>query len=375
MGCPAYLFLMNISFLIFFGLTLAVSDELVKAMSNVCQLDTELNNSFILKYSIFAQNVELAFCNTSSLSPDAHNFSRELDAPNVWLLLTTAHPSLLEDLMTVRDELIKINKVCTLSKSCLDWISKLLGDGRSIFAGSYLELLIRSLSATKNTKLAEMSTSQVLFVRLELRRMHVEREYLFIPRMEEMHELYCHYVLLYNSLINSTVGDAILRYAKQNTLSLTVIAPEMIGPIPTHSVSYYMEFFKDFVDFKTDFIFFNNLRYLKKTTNFTLVFQKWMALMTLIPELSIRREYFDEQKDVEQNFYRIENRVSNLYVQRNSVAVLLEWDGKKLFYLSLAFDFVDSLFAFKRQRIAVTKVRHMLLQILDCRERLMDYLG
>ena len=366
---------MNISFLIFFGLTLAGSDELVKAMSNVCQLDTELNNKFLLKYSIFTQNVELAFCNTSSFSPDAHNFLRELDAPNVWLLLTAAQPSLLEDLMMVRDEIIKINKECTLSKSCLDWISKLLGDGRSIFAGSYLELLIRSLSATKNTKLAEMSTSQVLFVRLELRRMHVEREYLFIPRMEEMHELYCHYVLLYNSLINSTVGDAILRYAKQNTLSLTVIAPEMIGPIPSHSVSYYMEFFKDFVDFKTDFIFFNNLRYLKKTTNFTLVFQKWMALMTLIPELSIRREYFDEQKDVEQNFYRIENRVSNLYVQRNSVAVLLEWDGKKLFYLSLAFDFVDSLFAFKRQRIAVTKVRHMLLQILDCRERLMDYLG
>jgi hypothetical protein len=123
------------------------------AMSSRCQLSAERVKSFLHLVSEFTQKLELAFHQASNTSAQYKDLLRELDAPYVWLLLTSIAPTLLEDLKVVRDEVTRLDNVLTLEKSCLDWINLLLGDEKSYFSGSYLELLIKSLSATKHTKL------------------------------------------------------------------------------------------------------------------------------------------------------------------------------------------------------------------------------
>ena len=351
---------------IIFGLIHTTStSELSKAMTDRCQLDADEADNFFIRFSLFTQKLKLAFRHACTISARYHELLRELDAPNAWLVLTTFTPTLLEDLKLMREEIIK--KI-TPSKACSDWIDQFLGVD---FGGSYLELMIKSLSATKNTRLAELSNKQLLSVRLELRRMHVEREYWIAPRSEELLEFYNYYVLAYMSLLNRTVGDAALKYAKQHVFGLTYITTEMISSFPSYSLAYNMNFFKRHVDPDKDFIIFKDQVYLRTSTNFTLVYQKWVAVLSLIPDVTIRREYFDEEKDVLQNFECIEKRVCSLYAQRNNLEALMEWDRNKLSNLTLAFDLVDSLMVFTRQKVRVTQVRRMLLEVMECIQRIM----
>ena len=360
---------------IIFSLAFAATDELFKAMSDQCQLENaDRASDFFSEYSIFTHKLELAFHDISMMSTNYQTFLRELDAPYIWMFMTAAKPQLLQDLKIVREEIIELNKEFTLSESCLDWINKLIGDGTSTFAGSYFELLIKSLSLTKHIKLAEMSTKKLLFFRVELRRMHVEREYLFTSRSEERHEFYCHYVFLYMTLINRMVGDTVFSYANQNTLSLTSLTPEQNGQFTRHPMAYYMEFFRIYVDPQKVFFTFNNRTHLRKTRNFKLVYQKWLAILSLIPDTAIRREYFDETKDLIYNVEQIGARASSLYERRNCLRSLLEWDNNDLTNLTLTFDLVDSIISFTQQKIRVTKIRRMLFEVMECIQRLIVFI-
>ena len=162
--------ILSLLFIIFGLIHTTSTSELSKAMATRCQIDADEADNFLIRFSIFTQKLKLAFRHACTISARYQELLRELDAPNVWLVLITVKPTLQEDLKTVRDKLIK---GFTPSKTCLEWIDQLLGS--QSFEGSYLELMIKSLSATKNTRLAELSNKQLLSVRLELRRMHVER--------------------------------------------------------------------------------------------------------------------------------------------------------------------------------------------------------
>ena len=350
-------------------LTYAGTNELCMAMSSQCQLDTDRVKLVIHRFSHFAKQLELAFHQVSSLSAQDQDVLREMDTPYIWLLLTTRAPTLLEDLKMVRDEVNKLNKELPLDKPCLDWVNLLLGDGkfndgRSNFAGSYLELLIRSLSATKHTKLAELSIGQVLFVRVELRRMHIERG-CFLPRNEEMHELYSSYVVVYTSLINLTLGQAVMMYAMRNSLSLSLLPLKTVGQIPTY-LDDTMKFIKKYVDPQKDFFTLNGQVHLRKSSNFSMAYQKWVTITDLIPNVAIRREFFDEGKELLFNLQRIERQVIRMHKQKNNLVEIMKWDFHIVSTLTLAFDLVDSLISFQREKIPVTKVRRMLLEVINC---------
>ena len=356
---------MNIAILLLIiKLTYAGTNELCMAMSSRCQLSAERVNRFLHLVSEFTQKLELAFHQASNTSAQYKDVLRELDAPYVWLLLTSIAPTLLEDLKVVRDEVTRLDHELTLEKSCLDWINLLLGDEKSYFSGSYLEL---SLSATKYTKLAELSTKQALFVRLELRRMHIEREYCWsLPRSEEMLALYCSYLIVYTLLVNRTVAQVILMYAQKNTISLTLIPFEPAALIQSHSLDNCMGFFKKHVDPQRDFFMFNEQIHLRKSSNIRHVYQKWLAILELIPNVAIRREYFDEGKELLFNFKRIESHVGRMYKQKNNLVEILKWNSNDLSNLTVAFGLVDSLISFQREQIAVSKVRYMLLEVIEC---------
>ena len=354
---------MKIAILLFIiKLTYAGTNELCIALSTRCQLDAERVDEFFYRFSKITQKLELIFHHASNANPQYQDLLRELDALYIWQLLTTLDPSLLEYLKVLRDE---VTKEVFQEKSCIDWINLLLGDGiESNFEGSYLELLIKSLSVTRHTKLVEMSVKQSLFVRLELRRMHIERK-CFLFRSEELHELYCSYIIVYTSLVNHFVGHAMLRYAQQHTLSLTLIPKEAVGRFPNYYLDHSMNFFKRFIDPQKDFFVFKEKLHLRKSCNFYLAYQKRLAILALIPNVAVRREkYFDEEKALLFNFKRIESQVSIMHEEKSNFASLMKWDSKDLSNLTLAFDLVDSLISFQREKIAVAKVRCMLLEII-----------
>ena len=357
---------MNIAILLLIiKLTYAGTNELCMAMSSRCQLSAERVNRFLHLVSEFTQKLELAFHQASNTSAQYKDVLRELDAPYVWLLLTSIAPTLLENLKAVRDEVTRLENELTFEKTCLEYFNLFLGDEESYFSGSYLELLIKSLSATKYTKLAELSTKQALFVRLELRRMHIERE-CFLSRNEEMHELYCCYLVVFMSLINYAVGQVISMYAQQHTLSLTIIPLKAVGPVPNCS-DITLGFFRKYVDPGKDFFVLNEQVHLRKSSNFKLAYRNWLALLELIPNVTIRREYFNERKDLLFNFRRIESRVNRMYMDRNNFAKIMKWKSNDMLnLLTLAFDLVSSLISFRQEKIPVTKVRRMLLEVIEC---------
>ena len=336
-------------------------------MSRRCQLDANRADLFFSVLSTFTQKLKLAFRKASTACPANREFLRELEAQFIWPFLTNIDPSLCMELQAVRNEISDL----TPSSACSNWLDRLLGNKQKKIMGSYLELLLKSLSATEQITKTELSTKQLLFVQAEFRRMHLEREYMFVPKNEEMHEFYAHYVKLYSYLINPRVGDLVMTGVQRITFPLKIHAVEHLPPRAAIPTFYYAEFFKEYnISFEKDFILYADRRHLRKTNNFSMAFRQWLSILSLIPNESTRIIYFDHRKGLMKNLKDIETRITKLYLQKESFVAVLRWDRDEVSNLVTSFDLIDSLVAFKRLKISMLKIRHMLIEIVDTYQKI-----
>ena len=354
--------------------TFANTSELFMAVSERCQLGSNWTNVIIFNFASFTKKLELSFNKTRMSSPEHAELLRELEPSYIWLLLKSKDPTLLEELVEVRNAILDMYFNSPLSDACMDWLDILLGDEEKTFHGSYLELLIRSLSATGNKNLAKLSTRQMLFVNSELRRMHFEREHLFLPKDEELHEIYTDSLLVYISLINPTVGKAIQKNARFVAFPLTFIPRDLTRRLAINP-SVHHQFLCNYVDFRYDFILYDGCLHLKKTTNFWAVYRTWLAMTAVIPNEAMRKLYFDEQADLYENLKGIENMITGIYLLKDNPKALLEWDRKAIINITIAFDLINSLVSFMRLHHSMAQVKRMLAQVMENYQRLMNFLA
>ena len=365
--------------MIIFILVIIVSsihaNELFSALLKNCQLNSSQARSIFFKFSFFSKNLEHTFFKTSSRSLKFQEYLRELDAPYIWSLLQSFEPSLALNLMALRNKIIVFKKEQGLDDKCLNWMDNLLGDRENTFIGSYVELVIKALSATWNTKLAEMSTKQMLFAHSQIRKSFLEREHLFVPRIEEIDELYEHSMFSYRSLINCIVGDAIKDNLKRTTFFLRYVPASQIYSKPCNSITHSINFPEKYLDVEKDFIYYGKSMHLRKTKNFSSAYRNWMNMMMLIPDEATRKMYYEEQKDLTVNLKKLETRIHRLHVQKDNHMAVLSWDEREILNLTIAFDLIGSLIAYEQIKTDLAKVRQMFIEVKDSYHILRDFLG
>lgn len=349
-----------ISLLIVLDFIQANTNELCRALSEQCHLNINQASSIILNFRAFTLKLKVNFLNSHYESPANAELLRELCAADIWLFLTRTHPSLLQQLQVVRNVISGLRIKMRLSETCLNWFDTLLGDTKESFNGSYVELLIKSLSATRNTQLVDLSTRQLLFVLTQLRRMKMEREYLFLSTNQEMREFYVHYMLNYHSLITLPPGTITTDSVNFNVFSF--IPSALIDPILTVNHTRDSAFICKYVDHQKDFIHFNDRMHLKKTTHFTQVYESWLRMMLLIPDESLRRSFFNEQKDLTFNLKMTERLIEILHSQEMTFSI--EMGKKVLINLAITFDLIESLVSYEGRAISMIEQKQKLIDVL-----------
>ena len=230
----------------------------------------------------------------------------------------------------------------------------MLGDKWKTFSLSYLELLIKSLSATTEVKMAELSYGQMLSVISNYRKMHYEMEYLFRKRNEELHEFYVHYFLTYTAL-----------FKPQSTKVVTEVQVFMFnGPFYTiNTLAFDIDFLRKYnVHPEKDLICFDNQMYLKKTTNLSRVNDRWRQMVSKIPGERVRRVYYDDGMDLAYNIKLLETLIQGFHKQTSKDAK--EWSRKVLENICLAFELVESLVAYEGHQFGMFKLRKKLREVL-----------
>ena len=334
----------------------ATTKELIRALSERCQLDRTVAKNLLLKYQVFTITLELLFrlaCN----NPANCELLRELNATNIWVLLTRTEPTILKQLRKVREAL---EGKLIQSEACMAWWNTLLGDQDDTFTGSYLELLLMSLSATESTRIVELTNKQMFFVLTQTRKMHFEREYLFLSRNEVMHEIYIQYLQNFISLVNLPVGAV-----TSETTTLNIFYHFQSEVIPSSTPSSNTALLEKYLDPIKDFIIFNNRMHLRKTKNFSFVYGNWLRILAVIPDESVRRKYFDEGRDVVHNFRRVEKIIIGLYLQKNKPFAVVQWSKDELINLTVTLDLIASLVSYEGQKICMINSKHMLLVVLS----------
>ena len=350
--------------ILFLLLTLikASTNELFLALSERCYLNPTHAASILFSFDIFTVKLKCLFLQTGH---DATNWEllRELSASNVWLFLSRTAPYLPEQLKAVRDVIDDISGKVIINEECLLWLDNLLGDNKDSFSGSYLELLIKSLSATGDTKMVELTNKQMFSVITKIRSTKLEREHLFLSRNEELHDIYVQYLLLYNSLFKLPLGSVI---GETTTFSVfSYFQSESLTPRPSDNNARDLNFLSKYVDISSDLISFDNCLHLKKSTNFSLVYSNWARLITMLPEASKRKIYFDEEMDLAQNVLVVEWLVFKMYFQKDNSKVVKNWSQKVLVNLSLTFDLIESLASYEGQSINMKRSKDMLVEIVS----------
>ena len=352
----------SLSLLLTFILALhATTNELHNALSRQCHLEHIQANNILSKFQTFVVELELSFSRARIL-PEYSELLTELSAPDIWLLLTRINPDLLKQLRMVRVAIDELKRKVHLSEKCLKWLDILLGDKKDKFYLSYFELLIRSLSATTDIKIAELSSKQMLSAISNFREKYLEREYLFLPRNEEQHEIYLHCFLIYTSLINLPIRNVI---ADTFNFSLYGFFPsEFINPTKSDDIpSIDMKFLRNFnVDPHRDFIFFDNQLQLRKSTNLSRVNESWNRVIRTMPDERVRRVYYDDQMDLAYNIRKTETMIHRFHTQSSTTA--MQWNRKVLFNLCVAFELMESLVAYEGHHISMLKLKRKLHEIL-----------
>ena len=332
---------------------------LFDALCVQCDLNAEQGNKIFINFRVFTSTLETTFQKAWDKSPKHRELLRELDPPHVWTILTRMEGALLSQLKTVRRIVHDFGHVLSRTKGCLEWLDKLLGERTDIFTGSYLDLLLKSLSASKNIQIAELSTKRLLLVLTEFRRMHLEREHLFISKNEELHDIYAHYVFLYVFLINRPLGTAVKESIKHDTFPVVVkllAKTDVPEGMDTKLLNKYLT--------PDDFVRYGGRLHLRTTKNFFFVYRTWLRIMAKMPSQRIRRLYFDERKELALNVEDFEWKIDDFYKEKNDQLAVAKWDQQDLLNIAIMFDFIDSLVAFERLRINMTKLKHRVVEIL-----------
>ena len=357
---------------ILFGDIQANSNELLKAVCKQCQTGLPIALRILISYSVFTVKLTSVFLHTLDENAENRKFLKELEARYIWSYLCSKNASLPNQLTEVRETINELGQRLKFSGKCLTWMDFLLGDGEDMFEGSYLEMLINILSATERANLGEMSTKQLLFVHSEFRKMHYEREYLFIPKNEAMHDIYTQYVRVYHSLINDKLGATVWNSVRHATFKIL----KVINQSTQAEKALESTFLRKYIS-RDDFIAFNGRLHLRKSTNFIKVYENWHSLMSNNPDKHVRSIYFDEGKDVLQNMKSIEVFINSLHLQMANPANMLKWKQTSITSIVLAFDLVESLLSYERRKISVAKQKRMLCEILHQFTRLqrLDVIG
>ena len=343
------------------------TNELFDAMCRRCQLTSEQGKKIFINFRLFTLTLEATFQNICDRNAKHRELLRELEPRYVWSLLTSIETSLASQLKAVRGKVNELAHVLKTTRGCLEWMDKLLGDRAESFEGSYLELIIKSLSASGQIKMAELSTKRLLFGLTEFRRMHLEREYLFMSKNEELHDLYSHHVFIYLLMVNRILGIAVKDSIKQATFTVVFNSPFVIFPktevrVDSLPLSKYLN--------QDDFINYKGSRHLRQTKNVSLVYRTWLRMMAALPNIYVRRMYYDERKDLARNLREFELKIDEHYEERNDPSLVRGWVKPDLFNLAVVFDFIDSLVALERLRISTMKLKLRVLEILHTFHRI-----
>ena len=345
---------------IVFGLIKASSNEVLFAICKQCQISQPLGVKILFIYNNFVMKLTEVFRRTLSQSAESRELLKELEAGYIWSYLCSKDASLSEQLTLVRGVVKEVAQKQKLNSKCLHSLNILLGHGEH-FQGSYLELFIKILSATEKIEMAEISTKRLLTVPNELRRMYYEREYLFTPKNELMHDIYSQFVVVYTSLINEKVGNAVSQNIMHSTFPLVHIRiqtryPEVKEVLKSTLLRKYIS--------KDDFIRYDGRLHLRKTKNSMPVYQNWLRVMEYMPKKQVRMMYISEGKDVLENLKDIEGTIKVLYEQKDNPALVSEWSHDDLFNIAIVFDLIESMVAYERRKVSMAKQKQMLIESL-----------
>ena len=337
------------------------NEQLFCALSERCQLNSEHAGKILNSFQTFVSNLELSF-RKARTNPKYSELLRELNAPEIWILLKKVDPALDLQQKIVRGLFDELKLKGDRWKPCLEWMDFLLGDKWRMFDLGYLELLIKSLSATNETKMAELSNRQLLSVISEYRKMHFEKEYLFLPRNEELHEFYKHYLITYR-LLFKTRTENVLNGVEIFTFNSFFPQEFVYTFTSVKSLAFDIDFLRKYnVHPENGFIRFDNQMYLKKTTNLCVVNDKWMRITKMIPSERARRANYDDRMDLSYNVKLLDGLIEKFHRQPSKAA--REWNRKILLNVCLAFDLIESLVAFEGHQVGMFKLRRKLYEVL-----------
>ena len=333
--------------------------QLLCALSERCQLNFDQAGKILSSFQTFVSNLELSF-RKARTNPKYSELLRELNAPEIWVLLKRIDPALAKQQKIVRGLFDELQLKGKRWESCLSWMYYLLGDKWNMSHWSYLELLIKSLSATNEIKMAELSNRQMFSVISEYRKMHFETEYLSRPRIEELHEIYRHYLKIYTVLFKPWV-DTCKVLSDVEIFTFNGFFPQDFNY--SYSLAFDIGFLRKYnVHPENGLICFDNQMYLKKTTNLSRVNDRWMRMIKMIPNERARRVYYDDRMDLTYNVTVLEKLIEEYHKQPSKAAK--EWSKKVLVSICLGFDLIESLVAYEGHHVGMQKLRRKLFDVL-----------